>query len=115
MDTTDVSYVSIRDAWIDVHVKITPRSKRERIGAVTQTAQGNRLEIWVGAPPVDGKANQAVEQLLAKALKIPPSHCAIYQGHTSRYKTVRLPYNEDVYNKLVALWPATRPQQAELF
>lgn len=115
MEPTETPYISVRDAWIDVHVKVTPRSKRERIGSVTATAQGNRLEIWVNAPPVEGKANQAVEQLLAKALKIPASHCETHQGHTSRYKTLRLPYNEDVYNRLVALWPIKNPKQAELF
>lgn len=115
METLEDSYLWLDGTWLDIYIKVTPKSKREGVGRVVPSGQGDRLEVRVNAPPSDGKANQAVEQLLAKTLKIPSSQCQVYQGYTSRYKTVRIPYNEDVYNKLAALWPLHQPQQAELF
>lgn len=109
------SYLNSNDTWIDINIKVTPRSKHERIGRVVETAQGDRLEIWVNVPPVDGKANLAIERLLSQTLGVPLSQCAVRQGQTSRYKSVRLPYNENVYNKIVTLWPVHRPKQAEMF
>lgn len=71
--------------------------------------------MWVKAPPVDGKANHAVAKLLSQALKIPISHCQVYQGHSSRYKILRLPYTDSTYQSLLSFWPAQRPKQDVLF
>jgi uncharacterized protein YggU (UPF0235/DUF167 family) len=51
----------------------------ERAGAVL---------IRVTAPPVDGKANDALCRLIAKAARVAPSRVAIVRGHTARDKTV---------------------------
>jgi len=44
--------------------------------------------IRVTAPPVDGKANDALCRLVAKAARIAPSRVRVTKGHTSRDKTV---------------------------
>lgn len=116
MDTNNKPYLTLCDKrWIDVCIKATPRSKRELIGSVVESSQGQRLEIKVHAEPSDGKANQAIIKLIAKKLKIPSSQCVIQHGHSSRYKTLRLPYNENMYKTLIELWPVHYPQQASLF
>lgn len=115
MESLEMRYLSKDGAWIDISIKVTPKSKRECVGRVVESGQGDRLEMWVHAPPVDGAANEAVEKLLAKTLKLPSSQCQVLRGHSSRYKTVRIPYNEDVYTRIVALWPIKRPQQTTLF
>lgn len=79
-----------------------------------ETTLGDRLEIWVNAPPVEGKANLAVERLLAQTVGVPLSQCSVQQGQTSRYKSVRLPYNENTYKRVTQLWPEQRPRQTEL-
>jgi len=67
-------------------VLVSPRSSRERIGPV----MGDRLKLAVKAPPVEGKANAAVEALLARALKVPRRDVTVVAGSSSKRKTVRV-------------------------
>jgi uncharacterized protein YggU (UPF0235/DUF167 family) len=53
----------------------------ERAGAVV---------IRVTAPPVDGRANEALCRLIAKAAGVTPSKVSIVRGHTARDKRVRV-------------------------
>jgi uncharacterized protein (TIGR00251 family) len=53
----------------------------ERAGAVV---------IRVTAPPVDGRANEALCRLIAKAAGVAPSRVSIVRGHTGRDKQVRV-------------------------
>jgi len=48
------------------------------------------MKVKVTAPPVEGKANEALIHFLAKALKIPPAHIEILKGHHSREKTLKV-------------------------
>ncbi len=48
------------------------------------------IKIKVTAPPVEGKANEALIRLLAKELGISMSSIEILKGHRSREKTVRI-------------------------
>src|SRR5262249_60008983 len=49
---------------------------------------GEAWKVSVTAPPADGRANDAVCTLLAKALAVPPKAVTIVSGHTSRDKLV---------------------------
>jgi uncharacterized protein YggU (UPF0235/DUF167 family) len=51
----------------------------ERAGAVL---------IRVTAPPVDGKANDALCRLVAKAAGVAPSRVTVVRGHTARDKVL---------------------------
>jgi hypothetical protein len=53
----------------------------EREGAVV---------IRVNAPPVEGKANEAVCKLIAKRLKVPAGAVRIVRGASGRDKLVRI-------------------------
>ena len=53
----------------------------ERAGAVV---------IRVTAPPVDGRANDALCRLIAKAAGVAASKVSIVRGHTARDKQVRV-------------------------
>ncbi|HWM09211.1 MAG TPA: DUF167 domain-containing protein [Solirubrobacteraceae bacterium] len=68
----------------ELRVRLQPRARRdevvgERAGAVV---------IRVSAPPVDGKANDALCRLVAKAADVPPSHVRVVRGHTARDKVL---------------------------
>ena len=69
-------------ALIDVLVQ--PRASRARIGPV----HGDRLKVAVTAPPVEGAANTALVELLARTLGVPRSRVDVVAGHGSRRKTV---------------------------
>jgi len=44
----------------------------------------------VTAPPVDGKANEALCRLVAKAAGVAPSRVQVVRGHTARDKVLRI-------------------------
>ncbi|MCF7837079.1 MAG: DUF167 domain-containing protein [Candidatus Marinimicrobia bacterium] len=67
-----------------LRVRLTPRARREQLGPV----YGDALKISVLAPPVDGRANQALLQRLAQCLNIPPGRLAILSGATGRQKQI---------------------------
>lgn len=48
------------------------------------------VKVKVTAPPVEGKANEALIRFLAKELKIPLAHIEILKGHHSRKKTLKV-------------------------
>ena len=71
---------------ITLEILVQPRASRAKIGPM----HDGRLKIAVTAPPVDGEANAAVIELLAKALGLPKSKLEIAAGQTGRRKTVRI-------------------------
>lgn len=67
-------------------VLVQPRASRVRIGPVRQ----ERLVVAVTSPPVDGEANRAVVDALARALGLARSQIEIVRGDGSRRKTLRV-------------------------
>ncbi len=48
------------------------------------------LKVRVAAPPEDGRANEEVCRLLARALRVHRRAVVVSAGHTSRAKTVEV-------------------------
>jgi hypothetical protein len=71
---------------VTVHIRVRPGAGRDRI----EGWRGEALRVSVGAPPERGKANRAVEKLLAKALGLPVSAVAVVRGASSRDKVVEV-------------------------
>jgi len=69
-----------------LRVRLTPRAAREQ---VTLLDDGS-LAVRVSAPPVDGRANAALERAVAGALRIAPSRVRLVRGARSREKAVRV-------------------------
>jgi len=67
-------------------VRVQPRARRNETVGET----GEVLKLAITAPPVEGKANAACIELLAKVLKLPKSSVSIAAGETSRNKLVRV-------------------------
>ena len=51
---------------------------------------GEVLKVKIQAPPVEGRANEALVEFLAKALEVPRRTVTLVRGDTSRHKTVRI-------------------------
>lgn len=51
---------------------------------------GDALKIRLAAPPVDGKANQALLVFLARCFAVPLRQVNLKQGDTSRRKVVEI-------------------------
>jgi uncharacterized protein (TIGR00251 family) len=65
-------------------IKLQPRSTKPGIGDVL----GNELKVAVSAAPVDGRANEAVLDLLAEELGCKRSALGLARGHSSRHKLI---------------------------
>jgi uncharacterized protein len=67
-------------------VRLQPRaSKNEIVGL-----QAISLKVRVTAPPVEGMANDALVELLSKALQVSRRNVCIVSGHSSRTKVVEI-------------------------
>ena len=51
---------------------------------------GGSLKLSLTTPPVEGRANEACIEFLAKLLKVPRSSVTIASGHSSRNKVIRV-------------------------
>lgn len=72
-------------------VQLTPRAPRDQLIAIEVDGAGlSVVRARVAAPPVDGRANAALERLLADALDLPPSRVRVVAGLTSRRKQVEV-------------------------
>ena len=68
-----------------ISVRVISRSSKN----VLEWEQGS-LKARLTAPPVDGAANEALRQLLAKRLTLPRHAISIVRGATNRQKVVEI-------------------------
>ncbi len=73
-------------ADVTIDVLVQPRASRAKVGPV----HGDRLKLAVTSPPVDGEANAAVLELLAKVLEVSRGALEVSAGASSRRKTIRI-------------------------
>ena len=74
-----------------VEIRLTPRASADRLVAIAVNSGGHRvLRAAVTAPAKDGKANEALLQLLARSWDLPRRDLSIFAGATSRNKMVRM-------------------------
>ncbi len=71
-----------------VRVRVTPKSSKDAIEGIEETAEGPALKARVRAVPSEGEANAAVEKLLAEWLGVPKSSVAVTAGGKSRVKSL---------------------------
>ena len=70
----------------DLSVRLQPRARRDEVVG----ERDGKVVIRVTAPPVDGRANDALCRLIAKAAGVAPSRVRVVRGHTAREKVVRI-------------------------
>ena len=72
----------------EILLKVYLRPKAARNEIVGPYRDG--IKVKVTAPPVGGKANEALFRFLAKELRIPLSHIELLRGHRSREKVLKI-------------------------
>jgi uncharacterized protein len=76
---------------VELFVRLTPRASNDEIGCVEASAEGREhLAARVRAVPDKGKANDALERLVAEWLRVPRSTVSVSAGATQRLKTLRI-------------------------
>ncbi len=67
-------------------VKVKPNSKQQQL----QVEEDGSLTVHLKSPPVDGKANAELIQLLAKHLDVPKSAISIRTGASAKRKIIEI-------------------------
>jgi len=70
----------------DIKIKVIPRSSLNQITG----KEGDAFKIKLTSPPVAGKANKVLIEILSKKLGISKGSIEIISGRTSRRKTLRV-------------------------
>ena len=65
-----------------IRVRVHPGASKDRCHLVAP----DRYEVWVRAKPIDGRATQAVVEVLSRTLGVPVTRVRIRRGAQSRTK-----------------------------
>lgn len=74
------------DGRVRFSVRVQPRASRSEIAGV----YGDALKVRLSAPPVDGAANVALIEFLARVFAVGRRDVRILAGETSRSKIVEI-------------------------
>lgn len=75
-----------KDGSATLTLHIQPGARKTEVAGL----HGEVLKIRLAAPPVDGKANEALLRFLAERLDLPRSAVTLKSGQTSRHKVVEI-------------------------
>ena len=87
---------------ITLPVRLTPKSSRDEIVGLESFGGETVLKARVRALPESGRANEALELLVARWLKVPPSFVSVAQGGKSRTKQVMIEGDAEMLSRLIA-------------
>ena len=88
-----------------LRLSVMPNAKRTEVDGLHDGA----LRVRLAAPPVDGRANDALIAWLAKSLGVPKRDVEVLRGESSRRKQVAIAVSPDA----AAHWLATVLAQAD--
>ena len=81
------------DAWhrregdtITLVLHVQPGAKRSEVAGL----HGNALKIRLAAPPIEGRANEALLRFIAERFNVPLRNVELKQGAQSRHKRVEV-------------------------
>lgn len=69
-----------------IEVKVKPNSKREYVKRLDE----KRFEVGVSSPPIEGKANKRLIELLSEFFDVPKGSIRVLKGERSRNKIVEI-------------------------
>lgn len=78
-------------------VRVKPGAKRDAVGG----EHAGALIVSVKAPAIEGKANEAVRKVLAKALGVRPRDVTVARGERGRDKVIELAGAPDGVEELI--------------
>lgn len=69
-----------------IEVQVQPKSSRDEIAGFAE----GKLKIRVAAPPVRGKANERLKELISSTFDVQKSKVKIIRGENSGFKLLRI-------------------------
>jgi uncharacterized protein (TIGR00251 family) len=100
-----VDWCSVRGGDLLLRLRVQPRSRPEGAAGL----HAGRLRLRVGTPPVDGRANARVVQLLAELLGTTAGDLELLRGHSGRDKDVLV---RGAATRIAAVRAALHPPRA---
>lgn len=79
-------YIKEESKAVIFKVRVQPRASKNQVAELL----GDAIKIRLTAPPVDGEANKALQDYIAKLFKIPKGRVELVSGHTGRNKYIRV-------------------------
>lgn len=74
-----------------INIKITPNAKKSEILSKERDLFGGEyLRVKIAAPPIEGKANRELVNILSEHFKVSKSKISIISGQKSRNKIVEI-------------------------
>jgi uncharacterized protein len=101
MDSTASGFAKDVADGCTLAVRVHPGARKNNVTGVHADA----VKIALTAPPVDGRANEALIAFLAETLHLPRARVSLVAGATSRAKTVRIT-GKSAAEVAAALFPA---------
>jgi uncharacterized protein len=84
--------LSIRGDGVVLQLSVMPNAKRTEVDGLHDGA----LRVRLAAPPIDGRANEALVAWLAKSLGVPKRGVEVMRGESGRRKQVAIAVGHDV-------------------
>lgn len=82
MAATTTDWYRWRGEDLELTLKVQPRANRNELAGPGD----GHYRVRIKAPPVDGKANQALRRFIAESFGVAPSKVSLASGETSRVK-----------------------------
>lgn len=79
-----------RHGDVAIDIQVVPNAAKTQVDGLYGEQDPIALKVRLNAPPVDGKANEALLKWLAGQLGIPRKSLEVVRGQTSRRKQLRL-------------------------
>jgi len=83
------SWYQRKDDVVTLNLHVQPGAKSSSIAGL----HGDALKIRLAAPPIEGRANQALMKFLAEIFAVPLRNIKLLRGQQSRHKIVQIAHS----------------------
>lgn len=98
MQNLDVLKITKTNNGVAFKVKVVPNSSASKIVEVNEEF----VKIKLNSPPIEGRANKEVINLLSKVLDIPKTSIELLNGDKNKLKTIGAPITEEHLREKIA-------------
>ena len=91
MQNLDILKITKTNTGVAFKVKVVPNSSASKIVEVNEEF----IKIKLNSPPIEGKANKEVINLLSKVLDVPKTSLELLSGDKNKLKTIGAPITEE--------------------
>ena len=98
MQNLDVLKITKTNNGVAFKVKVVPNSSASKIVEVNEEF----VKIKLNSPPIEGRANKEVVNLLSKVLGVPKTSIELLNGDKSKLKTLSVPLSEEQFREKIA-------------